>query len=124
MKSNNEKIISFIKNNFYTILFCLFSFVLYAFLVVYAGKNWIVLFYALFVILSVVAILKIKNEFLIMSIILSAIGLVYFIMAPIQLVPDENAHFYRSFEISMGHFMSKNLTSIEGSGDILPAALL
>lgn len=53
---------------------------------------------------------------------LAIIGSFYFISCPFQMLPDENEHFLRAFEISTGHLFSKQLSSGQ-FGDILPKAL-
>lgn len=55
----------------------------------------------------------IKEEILLLWI-LGTIGLVYFLAVPMLQVPDENGHFYRSYEISQGDFLTPH--GIDDSG--------
>lgn len=60
--------------------------------------------------------IKIENQFLIISLIT---GILYMMVIPIGLVPDEKNHFLRAYEISEGHIISdKNKDGI--GGRVLP----
>ena len=68
----------------------------------------------------------IKEERLLL-IFLGTIGILYFLAIPMLQVPDENGHFYRSYEISQGDFLTPH--GIDDSGasylpkDIIPESL-
>lgn len=114
-------------------LFVFFTFFLFLFLTRYEKQvmddtntlfNVIVLFTFFIVVFFVCRYKSLKTEVLLMALILLIIGLLYFSIAPVQMIPDENSHFYRAFEISIGKFISKKLTDGHSSGNILPQALV
>lgn len=72
---------------------------------------------------SFLVILKAKDDFFPMAFSLAAIGIFYFVVCPFEMPPDENAHFFRAFEISLGRFFSRPL-SWNAFGDILPSAVV
>lgn len=47
--------------------------------------------------------IKLHNMFLILGL---CIGFLYIFIVPIGGIPDENAHWYKSYEVSLGHFIS------------------
>ena len=59
---------------------------------------------------------KLEKIFLYMVI---PIGLLYIFIIPLGRAPDENTHFYRSYEISMGNLIAKKDKMKQG-GDYLP----
>lgn len=54
----------------------------------------------------------------IISFIYIAVGLLFFIITPINTVYDELGHFYRSYEISVGHLLSEHAESGMGQSKI------
>jgi len=118
--------------NHISILFLAFSIVSVLLILFYswqrlASFNCVIIFkFQLFTSLTILTIsmLVIKNisQESLMIITLACIGCFYFILCPFQMVPDEEAHFLRAFEISTGHLFSKQLSSGQ-FGNVLPRVL-
>lgn len=64
--------------------------------------------------------IKLETIFIILSVVL---GIFYIIVNPFERVPDEKAHFIRSYEISKGKLISQELAFGKGGG-IWPEALV
>lgn len=107
--------------------FIAFSFILYGVLAIYAADTHeiqarFLLFPAIFFMLIIILVFAWKDDFYIMAIILAGLGILYFSIAPFQMIPDERGHFLRAFEISMGKLITMKLS--DGNfGDILPRAI-
>lgn len=106
-----------------------FSLVAYAFLYVYV-KEKIPEIRAGFLLtagipfaFSLFLIFTGRQEILPMGAILIFLGFCYFFVAPFQMIPDEPAHFFRAFEVSMGKFIPRVLSDGHSSGDILPLGI-
>lgn len=62
---------------------------------------------------------KTEQDWPIMIVLLTVLGLSYFIICPFEMVPDEPNHFKRAFEISSGDLFSKSLSDGSGCDKIL-----
>lgn len=90
----------------------------------YPNSSGIALIVVLFVILAglfVVRYFKMPKSY-VMMMLLTIVGIVYFVIIPLGEVPDENGHFYRAFEVSCGSAISDYTPS--GGGAYLPSALI
>lgn len=58
-----------------------------------------------------------------LAVLLGIFGLAYFLLVPVLQVPDETGHFYRSYEISMGDFLSRQGEDHSGIS-LLPKRLI
>lgn len=65
--------------------------------------------------------MSIQNKFLLLII---PLGLLYFISFPIGKIPDEANHFYRTYEISEGHMISKWNKDYKSGGNSLPSNIV
>ena len=75
-------------------------------------------FFIMFLIINTESI-SISKIFLLISI---PIGLLYVFIIPIGGIPDESAHWYKSYEVSLGHFISDKNAENYG-GRVLPKVI-
>ena len=90
-------------------------------------KTAIMLWMGLIMLLLNIAFFMNVNEKNCAALVLSAVSIVFFLIFPLNDVPDEEAHFLRSFEVSCGQLMSKHKDDggqIVMGGNYLPRALL
>lgn len=73
---------------------------------------------AILIIITYIASLCNSKTDNILSFIYIAIGLLFFIMTPVNTVYDELGHFYRSYEISNGHLLSNHANNGMGQSNI------
>ncbi len=86
-------------------------------------KMWVRFLAAFVFIVFGIAVLWRINEKVIMSGILIILGVVYFGICPLGMMPDEANHFFRAFEISCGEWTSQHMGEDGEGGNYLPAAL-
>ena len=64
--------------------------------------------------------IKIQNVFLILSIFL---GITYMFAMPLEVIPDENGHFFRAYNISDGHLITDKNSENQGAAYIPKSAV-
>lgn len=90
----------------------------------YIHQRVTIALFALILVVTAVLSLMALDERLVMSIIVVALGLVYFFVIPVGMVPDESTHFYRAYEISRGHMISEHVGEEGVGGNYLPNAIV
>ena len=89
-------------------------------------KTAIMLWMGFVTLLFNIAFLVNANEKLCAALLLSTVSIVFFLIVPLNDVPDEETHFLRSFEVSCGQLLSKHGEDNgqnELGGNYLPRAL-
>ena len=107
------------------VVFSLFAYlftVMYAHEVIPAISIQFSVIAGIILITVAVFLAKVTDDAVAMIFALALIGILYFVICPFEMPPDEPAHFRRAFEISAGGIFSKPLSS-GAFGDILPRAL-
>lgn len=88
------------------------------------GLRNLVMLIAIFLwAVTVIMVLLHIDERVFMSLLLLALGGIYFWLCPVGMAPDESNHFYRAYEISCGNMVSRHMGWDGEGGNILPSAL-